>query len=175
MMGRCYPIADSLGPDSSPLRDTHLPLELPMKGSSSSKMRRRRDPAMASSPGPGFSGGAGWRGKRVSNSSSVCASFEEGCSDPAPNNPPLDTLNTARLCTSRQIQGYDLFPLAGLMCAVGAGSEQPSSKLAQTDGWPRAGKSGCVAKYGPARGDQVKGIPLRHHHDAVRADIDVPS
>jgi len=38
----------------------------------------------------------------------------------------------------------------------------------------RAGRSG-VAEYGPAHGDQVKGIPLRHLHDAVRADIDVPS
>ena len=38
----------------------------------------------------------------------------------------------------------------------------------------RAGRS-SVAEYGPARGDHVKGIPLRHLHDAVRADIDVPS
>ena len=73
--GQCYdrPLLPHSGlprPDSSPLRDTHLPLELPMKGSSSSKMRRRRDPPMASSPGPGFSRGAGWRRKRVSNSQS---------------------------------------------------------------------------------------------------------
>ena len=32
-----------------------------------------------------------------------------------------------------------------------------------------------VAEYGPAHGDQAKGIPLRHLHDAVRADIDVLS
>ena len=38
----------------------------------------------------------------------------------------------------------------------------------------RAGRSG-VADYGPARGDQAKGIPLGHIHDAVQADIDVPS
>jgi len=38
----------------------------------------------------------------------------------------------------------------------------------------RAGRS-SVAEYGPAHGDHVKGIPLRHLHDAVRADIDVPS
>ena len=38
----------------------------------------------------------------------------------------------------------------------------------------RAGRSG-VAEYCPAHGDQVKGILLRHLHDAVRADIDVPS
>jgi hypothetical protein len=37
----------------------------------------------------------------------------------------------------------------------------------------RARKSGCVAEYGPARGDQVKGILLRHLHDAIQADIDV--
>ena len=37
-----------------------------------------------------------------------------------------------------------------------------------------AGRSG-VADYGPARGDQAKGIPLRHLYDAVQADIDVPS
>ena len=44
-----------------------------------------------------------------------------------------------------------------------------------TDGLAcRPGRSG-VAEYGPARGDQVKGIPLRHLHDAVRADVDVPS
>ena len=30
-------------------------------------------------------------------------------------------------------------------------------------------------EYGPAHGDQAKGIPLRHLHDAVRADIDVLS
>src|SRR6516165_12782851 len=34
-------------------------------------------------------------------------------------------------------------------------------------------QSGCVAKYSPARGDQVKGILLRHLHDAIQADIDV--
>jgi hypothetical protein len=38
----------------------------------------------------------------------------------------------------------------------------------------RAGRSG-VAEYGPAHGDQAKGIPFRHLHDAVRADIDVLS
>ena len=38
----------------------------------------------------------------------------------------------------------------------------------------RAGRS-SVAEYGPAHGDQAKGIPLRHLHDAVRADIDVLS
>jgi len=30
----------------------------------------------------------------------------------------------------------------------------------------RAGRSG-VAEYGPAHGDQAKGIPLRHLHDAI--------
>jgi hypothetical protein len=37
-----------------------------------------------------------------------------------------------------------------------------------------AGRSG-LAEYGPAQGDQAKGIPLRHLDDAVQADIDVPS
>jgi hypothetical protein len=32
-----------------------------------------------------------------------------------------------------------------------------------------------VGEYGPAQGDQAKGIALRHLHDAVQADIDVPS
>ena len=34
-------------------------------------------------------------------------------------------------------------------------------------------QSGSVAEYGPARGDQVKGIILRHLHDAIQTDIDV--
>src|SRR6516165_4520372 len=34
-------------------------------------------------------------------------------------------------------------------------------------------QSGCVAEYGPARGDQVKGIILRHLHDPIQTDIDV--
>ena len=38
----------------------------------------------------------------------------------------------------------------------------------------RAGRS-SVAEYGPAHGDQAKGIPLRHLHDAVQTDIDVLS
>ena len=56
---------------------------------------------------------------------------------------------------------------------IGGGSDV---SLRQNDGrLPcRAGGSG-VAEYGPAGGDQVKGIPLRHLHDAVRADIDVLS
>src|SRR5215813_15472209 len=47
----------------------------------------------------------------------------------------------------------------------------------RTDGrlvW-RVSKSGCVAEYGPARGDQVKGILLRHLEDTIQADIDVSS
>jgi len=50
------------------------------------------------------------------------------------------------------------------------GHSEPDRRLAC-----RAGKSGCVAEYGPALGDQEKGIPLGHLHDAVQADIDVPS
>ena len=56
------------------------------------------------------------------------------------------------------------------MCAVGAAffKTRTDGRLAC-----RAGKSGCVAKYGPACGDQVKGIVLRHLHDAIQTDTDV--
>jgi hypothetical protein len=46
------------------------------------------------------------------------------------------------------------------------------SKIRRTVGLP-CWQSGCIAEYGPARGDQVKGILFRHLHDAIQADINV--
>src|SRR6516162_5713473 len=56
-------------------------------------------------------------------------------------------------------------------------SGDPQSRGRKSDGQLAcgAGKSGCVAEYGPARGDQVKGILLGHLDDAVLADRDVPA
>ena len=44
-----------------------------------------------------------------------------------------------------------------------------------TDGWPVVQADQASPSMGPVQGDQEKGIPRRHLHDAVQADIDVPS